>query len=544
MKLEGALIFSPSDLTAYLECEHLARLELEVARGELVKPLVEDPQAELIRRKGEQHEQAYLEQLIAEGRDVVSIDIADWDWERTARETADAMRAGREVIYQAAFVDGEWRGLADFVVRQLDGSYEAFDTKLARHGKPAHVLQLCFYSEQIGRVTGRMPQCMHIKLGSGESETYRVNDFLAYYRRVRERFLAFVHDTPYTEPYPVPHCQICEFRELCEKWWDEHDHLTRVANMRRDQIARLGDAGITTLAELGMQPRGTEIPRMAAHTFENLRHQAELQLLYRTTHEHRYDLLPHEERRGLALLPKPSEGDLFFDMEGDPWWEPSRGLEYLFGVMDRNEEFQAFWAHDRDEERRAFEQFVDFVHERLARDPDLHVYHYASYEPSALKRLMSEYATREDEIDDLLRKEVFVDLYAVVRQALRISHPRYGIKNVEQFYMEREAALRAGEDSILLYERWVDEHDDSILRAIEEYNREDCLSTLRLRGWLLERREEAGIHDWLEPPEPREIKPEAQEVLEERERVREELLATGDVLPALLLDYHRREAKP
>ena len=181
------LTFSPSDLTAYLECEHLARLDLEVARGELVKPLVEDPQAELIRRKGEQHEQAYLEQLIAEGRDVVSIDIADWDWERAARETADAMRAGREVIYQAAFVDGEWRGLADFVVRQLDGSYEAFDTKLARHGKPAHVLQLCFYSEQIGRVTGRMPLRMHIALGSGESEIYRVNDFLAYYRRVRDR---------------------------------------------------------------------------------------------------------------------------------------------------------------------------------------------------------------------------------------------------------------------------------------------------------------------------------------------------------------------
>src|SRR5712691_6506973 len=547
-----ALTFSPSDLTAYLECEHLARLELEVARGERVKPRVEDPQAELIRRKGEQHEQVYLEQLIADGRDVVTVDIADWDWERAIRETADAMRARREVIYQPAFVDGEWRGLADFVVLQPDGSYEAVDTKLARHGKPAHVLQLCFYSEQIGRIQGRIPERMHIELGSGESKTYRVNDFLAYYRRVRERFLAFVHDTPYTEPYPVPHCDICEFRELCEAWWDEHDHLTLVAHMRRDQIARLADAGITTLAELGAQPRGTEIPRMAAATFEHLRHQAELQLHHRATHEHRYDLLPHEEKRGLALLPKPSEGDLFFDMEGDPWWEPSRGLEYLFGVMDKSGEFRAFWAHDRDDERRAFEQFVDFVHERLARDPNLHVYHYASYEPSALKRLMSEYATREDEVDDLLRKEVFVDLYAVVRQALRISHPRYSIKNVEQFYMEREAELRAGEDSILLYERWVDERDDSILRAIEAYNREDCLSTLRLRDWLLERKAEAEAEfgteiAWREPPEPRELKPEAEEVLAEREAVREARLARDDPalrLAALLLEYHRREAKP
>ena len=202
-QVNGDLSFAPSDLTAYLECEHLTHLQLEVARGELVKPRAEDPQAELIRRKGEQHERAYLEQLLADGRDVAQIEIAgrnggDWDWERAARETEEAMRAGRDVIYQAAFVDGEWRGLADFVVLQPDGSYEAIDTKLARHGKPAHVLQLCFYSEQIGRVQGRIPERMHIELGSGESETYRVLDFLAYYRRVRDRFLAFVHDPPHS----------------------------------------------------------------------------------------------------------------------------------------------------------------------------------------------------------------------------------------------------------------------------------------------------------------------------------------------------------
>ncbi len=514
------MTFAPTDLTGYLECLHLARLELQVKRGERTRPVVENLQAELIRRKGMEHEEAYLAQLLAEGRDVV----------REPDDAEAALRAGADVIYQARFVDGAWRGIADFVVRQADGSYEAVDTKLARHGKPAHVLQLCFYSEQIGRITGRMPQRMHIALGSGETESYRVNDFLAYYRRVRARYEAFAADAPHTEPYPVPHCRICDFIELCTQWWEEHDHLSRVARMRHDQVVRLSDAGITTLAKLGAQPRGTEIPRMAATTFEALRHQAELQLRARETGRHEYALLAAEEKCGFQLLPKPSEGDLFFDMEGDPWWEPSRGLEYLFGVMERSGEFHAFWAHTREEEKRAFEQFVDFVHERLERDSNMHVYHYASYEPTALKLLMSEYATREDEVDDLLRKEVFVDLYAVVRQSLRISYPSYSIKNVERFYMQREAELRAGDDSILLYERWVDERDDSILQAIKEYNREDCLSTLRLLDWLLDLRPD-GI-PWREPPPPREIKEEAVHV-----DVRDELLA-------LLLDYHRREAKP
>ncbi|MGH3016552.1 MAG: TM0106 family RecB-like putative nuclease, partial [Gaiellaceae bacterium] len=335
----------------------------------------------------------------------------------------------------------------------------------------------------------------------------------------------------------------------------EHDHLTRVANIRRDQVVRLGAAGITTLAELGDAPRETAVPRLPATTFENIRHQAELQLRHRRTGEHAWETLRPEDERGLALLPKPSPGDLFFDMEGDPFWEASGGLEYLFGVLwleNGKTEFKPFWAHDRDGERRAFEQFVDLVRARLERYPDLHVYHYAPYEPSALKRLMGEYATREDAVDDLLRGEVLVDLYAVVRQGLRISHPRYSIKNVEQFYMEREAELRSGDDSILLYERWVDERDDSILRGIEEYNREDCLSTYLLREWLLERKAEAEAAwgteiAWRAPPELREIKPEAEEEREERDALREELLARGDEtarLAALTLDYHRREAKP
>jgi predicted RecB family nuclease len=318
-----ALTFSPSDLTAYLECHHLARLELEVKRRERARPVVENLHAELTRHKGEEHEAAYLQRVLDEGRDVVRIELGEFEWERAASETEDALRAGREILYQATFVDGAWRGIADFVVRQPDGFYEAVDTKLARHGKPAHVLQLCFYSEQIGRITGRMPQRMHIALGSGETESYRVNDFLAYFRRVRARYEPFAADPPHTEPYPVRHCPICDFLELCTKWWEEQDQLPRVARMRRDQVARLGDAGITTLAKLGSQPRGTEIPRMAATTSEALRHQAELQLHAHETGEHRHELLPPEEKRGFHLLPKPSEDDLFFDMEGDPFWEPS-----------------------------------------------------------------------------------------------------------------------------------------------------------------------------------------------------------------------------
>ncbi|HET7044817.1 MAG TPA: TM0106 family RecB-like putative nuclease, partial [Gaiellaceae bacterium] len=548
--------FSPSDLTAYLACAHLTQLELRVARGELARPGRDDPQGDLVRAKGEEHEAAYLRQLREEGRDVVEIrlegEAGEWEWERAARETVDAMRDGREVIYQAAFVDGVWRGLADFVVRQPDGTYEATDTKLARHPKPYFVIQLCFYSEQIGRIQGRPPERMHVVLGTGETASFRLDDFRAYYRRVRDRFLDAVTEPQETEPYPCDHCSLCSFLPLCEEWWEERDHLVRVAGIRRDQIARLGAAGIGTLRELGEADADAEVPRLAGVTFAKLRGQAALQLEHRLSGKHRAQTLEPEPGRGFALLPKPSPGDLFFDIEGDPFWETGRGLEYLLGLTELSggrPRFHAIWAHDRDEEKRAFEQLVELVHQRLRADPGLHVYHYAPYEPSALKRLAMQYGTCEEEVDELLRRQVLVDLYAVVRQGLRISHPRYSLKNVEQFFMKREAELRAGDDSILLYERWRDERDPQILQKIADYNEEDCLSTYLLREWLLERKAEAESEwgaeiAWREPPDPREPDEEAIEEREERERLADELLERGETLAARLLDYHRREAKP
>lgn len=258
------------------------------------------------------------------------------------------------------------------------------------------------------------------------------------------------------------------------------------------RVERLNEAGVGTVEDLA----GVDVTRrvgIGLATLERLRHQAALQTGHRKTGEHRYELLPVDERSGFRLLPQPSGGDVFFDMEGDPYFASQRGLEYLFGftTVDSGEPvFQAFQALDRDQEKIAFEQFADFVTARLADWPDLHVYHYASYEPSALKRLMAEHSTREDEVDDLLRREVFVDLYQVVRQSMRISHPSYSIKKVRTFFMEGagQGPVAEGGDSILEFERWRRTGDPAILQAITDYNEEDCLSTLKLRDWLLDRK--------------------------------------------------------
>src|SRR5918994_2038688 len=409
-----SLEFSPSHLNDYLECQHLAALGLIVARGETARPKVDDPQAVLVRRKGDEHERAYLAQVRAQGKSILVVDTENRNWEHSARVTAEAIRSGsHDVIYQGVLIDPDgWRGVADFIERQADGSYEVSDTKLARHSKPYFLLQLSFYSEQLGRVQNRLPERMHVVLGTNDRESFRVADFIAYYRRVRARFLEFVERTPKTYPLPVEHCKICAWKAVCEQRWIDDDHLSLVANMRRSWIAKLGDAGITTLEGLALAQEAT-VGGIRPEILERIIDQARMQFEARTK-GHDWKLLPEPD--GLALLPRPSEGDVFYDIEGDPFYEAARGLEYLHGVITDGE-FRAFWAKSRDEEQRAVEQLVDFLTERLQRYPEMHVYHYSPYEVGVLKRLAGEYGTREEAVDELLRREVFLDLYRVVAQS-------------------------------------------------------------------------------------------------------------------------------
>ena len=155
-------------------------------------------------------------------------------------------------------------------------------------------------------------------------------------------------------------------------------------------------------------------------------------------------------------------------------------------------QFKAFWGHDDVGERAAFEGAVDFIVERRRADPDLHVYHYAAYERTAFGRLMGKYGTREDEVDDLLRGRVLVDLFKVVRQGVRVGVESYSIKKLEPLYMApRDGAITDAGSSIVEYERWLETHDPQILFDIEKYNRDDCESTWRLHHWLEARRAEA-----------------------------------------------------
>ncbi len=574
-QIDDALVLSASDLNNYLACHHLTELDIGRARGEIDIELEAGADADLLAKKGDEHEARYLESLRESGKSIVEIpnpvDGSLAALRATVEATNEALRAGPDVIYQATFLQNNLRGHADFLFRVDDSpsdlgdfSYEVADTKLARRAKPYFIVQLCFYSELLAAVQGREPESIHVVLGTNEQRSFRLAEFSAYFRHVRDRFLDEIDQRPATYPIPVEHCQVCRYRANCDARRTEDDHLSLVAGIMRRQYELLEPAGIKTLEALATDGH-SPIPGLRAEQLAKLHDQAALQLGQRQTGEPDLRLLPYEERRGFARLPRPSEGDVFFDMEGDPFFDDG-GLEYLFGftTSDTGEPvFEKFWGRDRGEEKRAFEQFIDFVTERRERWPDLHVYHYAHYEVTALKRLAGQHGTREEELDQLLRCEVFVDLYKVVREGMRISQPSYSIKKVEAFYMaERDTAVTDGGDSIVWFEQWLENPEDTdLLDKIALYNRDDCDSTLLLRDWLLGLRpgveESAGREiPWFEH-EPAELGEATLARLEMNEPLMESLLAgvpddpqEGDEeqkarwLMAQLLEYHHREKRP
>ncbi len=539
----GAILFSATDLMRFMGCAHATALDLMRLRGEGPEPSEDSEDAALLQKQGDAHEAAHLLRLKASGRQVV--EIARGDLARDAEATRATLVAGAEVVFQGAFLSGNWGGWSDFLER-VDRpsalgqfSYEVADTKLKRRPHPKHVLQLVLYSDLLAEIQGALPEFAHVELGTGERATIRLADYAHYARAARARLEAFVADPPPTRPVPRADCALCRWAEHCDSVWTAEDSLFNVANIAKGQVKKLEAAGITTMAALAT-PDGP-VRGMAPETLGKLRAQARLQHARKTGAPH-HKLRPAQPGKGFDLLPKPQPGDIFYDIEGDPHYEG--GLEYLHGLWFDGA-FRAFWAHDHRAEARALSDLLDFFRDRLAAFPQARIYHYAPYEITALRRLTAKYGIGEAFLDRLLRERRFVDLFAAVRGGLICSERNYSIKSLEVFYgLERKGEVKTAGGSIVAYERWRETGEQQILDEIEAYNCIDCESTERLRDWLAQIR---PASPWPQIGEDAGAK-EAEEDAEAgalRARLAESSLPQDR--QSMLLDlglFHRREAKP
>ncbi|WP_254082974.1 TM0106 family RecB-like putative nuclease [Dawidia cretensis] len=493
-----------TDLSNHLSCEHLTQLNRRVAAREIPRPSWHDPSLEVLIKRGEEHEAAYVEYLKTKGLSWIYLKG------QPLEATLQAMKDGKDVIVQAFLEAGKWSGYSDVLLKVPgrskfgDWSYEVQDTKLSQNTRASAILQLCLYSDLLSQLQDYVPEKMHIVKPGVQfpAESYRFAEFRAHYNLIRKN-LEYTMTRPALPTYPdiSEHCSICSWWRTCDQKRHDDDHLSLVAGIRSLQIVELERQKIATLEQFATTDKLARPERGNKEALDKKQRQAGIQLDGRNQARLLYNIQPIESGRGLNRLPEPDEGDVYFDIEGDAFYEDG-GLEYILGyVYKENGElvYRRIWSTNRKEEGLAFEQLMKFIMARWKRYPKMYIYHFAPYEPSAVKRLARVHARFEQEVDRLLRAERFVDLHAVFKESLLASVEVYSLKELEKFTpYTRKVALHDASLARKSVEIALELHDfkslpDETARTVEAYNEDDCFATEALHQWLERLRSESAL---------------------------------------------------
>ena len=508
------VLLSASDLTLAAKCEFAFVRILEMNLKRL--PFRVEPEDDLMRRTvdlGHRHEAAILDDYMSKFGNATTNAVitmnrpgpSESELENAAQATLAALKKGPSVLAQGTVYDGGMVGHPDFLVLE-DGVYVVEDAKLARSAKTSALLQIATYADMLMASGIPVAANARLLLGSGSPSVHRLADLIPVYRSRRakaEQVVAEVLARSDLVQWGDDRFNACGHCWICEPEAELQRDLLLVAGLRRGQRSALRKVGITTVEDLATNSERVDV--IGQTTLEKLRQQAQLQSEQdeRTAagqvQENGWPIVTYQvvSEGRIRALPRADPGDVFFDFEGDPLWTEDGsdwGLEYLFGVAEADGKFIPWWAHNRREEKQALIEFITYVTSRRAAHSGMHIYHYAPYETTALKRLVDRHGVFSDELDDLLRSEVFVDLLAVVRDSLRISQRSYSLKKLEPLYMSerRDEKLDNAADSVAMYaaatQLLSDGDEDEARRqfdAIERYNTYDVESTLALRNWLL-----------------------------------------------------------
>ena len=558
-KLDNIIYYSASDFTKFIECRYASFTDY-LSLTEDLKKTETSYTLKLFQEKGYLHEKNYLNQLKQDYSNIVEIN--EKTLEEKIKKTNEALKSGADIIFQAAFTSDNLIGYADFLIKKNtpsalgDYSYEVIDTKNSTKERAKFLLQLCFYNELLSKAQGVDPIHTHLVMGDNSKHTYIVSEYIHYYRKNKKRFLDFVNSKK-SNLYPEKcnYCELCDWQERCENIWKEDNYINQIAGINKNQINKIKKTDIKTIKELSNINLTKNEIDIYPLTLDRLKSQAALQQHKLDTGEDKFEILELSKDKGFNRMPLSSDNDLYFDIEGDPFFEGGR-LEYLFGIYfieDKKTIFKAFWGTNHKEEEKNFRSLMSFIWKHIQKYPESNIYHYSNYEVEALKRLSNQYAIAEHELDNLLRREKFCDLFTIVRESIRISEPAYSIKNLETFYMKKRLQnIKNGGESIEIFHLWLQTKNKKYLDELEEYNKIDCISTHDLHEWLLKLRPDNSqwfTSNYLEKENNEKIDSKKEweiEFDEYKKKLSDLSLKNEDRLPITiinLLEYHSRDKK-
>ena len=505
MKIKNNKFFvSPSDLNNFVACKYTVLNEIKYHNKEIRKS-PDRANDKLWKEMGVEHEKRHYKILKEKYKKSITIK-SDLNEKDRFDETVRAIQKGYDLIYHAYLIDDNLRGEADFLIKcdtksdLGDYSYEVYDTKITRNLKPRHITQITAYSDVLGKIQKVLPEKMYLIDGSDEYHSFKTIEYIDLFYHSKKEFIKFLSNTSKEKIYPekCSYCNLCDWKDECDKTWENDNYINLVAGSNKSQIEKLKKNKIRTVEQLSKTKLTAIDLKINAESFKKIQLQAQLQEEKRNTGEDKIVILDSDFGKGFYKLPKPDEGDVFFDIEGYPRMD--RPFEYLHGLYYKDKgklKFKDLWAknYNKESEKNIFIELINFLEKRFVEYPNAHIYHYASYEKRAIRELATSYSSefpKGDIVnDDLLRKEKYVDLFSIVSQSIRTSERDLSLKSIEKFYnFKRKADIVKADDSVIKYDNWIATKNEKYKQDIIKYNEEDCISTYLLREFLVKNKPE------------------------------------------------------
>jgi len=503
---DSTVLLSASDIVLVHTCEYGFLRRADVVLGRAVRERVDDPFKEQLAEQGREHESDTDRRLATEHDQFIVAPHLDHPLTRASltaatERTRALIEAGYNVISQAPLFCHDVLVCPDYLIRQPDGRYEVWDAKLAHSIKHEAALQLAVAAYVLDALNIPRSATAGVFLGNGSRDTADLDELTDDVHRLigRARRLFAGHQQTTSQAPWNDDISICGTCDDCASAIELHQDVLLVHRLDRSVRTKLRTAGIRTVRQLAES--AGPIDGITPGRLDTLRAQAKLQAQHVVRADGSVDVAYEVfDSSPIANLPDASPADIFFDFEGDTLFTDEsgeRGIEYLWGLYEgdsRRGTYHHLWAENHVQERKALEEFCDRLASRLAAHPGLHVYHYGSYEVTTLKRLARRHGVRQQQVEQWADSGVFVNLQPVVTKSIRISQPKYGLKYLEPLYSPpRTADVQNARSSMVGFGDYLKLRDsgdttaaDAHKEALIAYNRDDCLSTLGLRDWLLE----------------------------------------------------------
>jgi len=552
-------LFSPTMLRRYLSCKY--KIFNEINEEKLKLQRIELKKNDKLRiEKGNIHEKEYFKELKKKFKKTLNLKDQKLTREEKISKTVQGMKEGFEIIHGGWLKRDKWIGEFDFLIINKDQkskfgnySYEVIDTKHSNKPKSDHAIQLSTYTFMLEETQGVLPKKFIIILKNMVHEEVQVDLVYEFFKKTRKNYEKFVETLLNKQkPEKCSACDNCEWLDRCESIWKKEDNLRLVGGLTKIHEKKLLNIKIDTATKLSKQDENKPLKKFRKEMSNKLITQAKLQKEYEKTDIPISKSNPYNLNglKGFNLLPKTSECDLYFDIESVEDHIYPGGLEYLFGIFyieNGKENFKALWSHNKSEEKNNLIKFFDFTKQHFKKYPNSKIYHYGSYEITALLKLSSFHKVKGIEYDHYLNLDKFVNLLEVNRQGLFISENSNSLKNMEKFYhFKRVGDVQRGDVSQEYYIEWLETNDKKFLEEIESYNKQDCHSTYELHKWLLDKKpietswfiskknEEMELRDW-------EIDMIAYQEKVEKSKIENKKIKQ---LVSDIIGFYNREAKP